>query len=248
MDYPKFPDGFKVYIEGSCFRGGAVSMFARAGCKAAMTSDEADLVVFLGGEDINPELYGENKHAHTFFNVKRDEREVELFNKCVENKIPMFGICRGMQFIHAMSGGKLYQHVRGHANGDHMIIDIETGDEMLASSMHHQMCIKNPSIIPLAYARKGTTTTATYEEAGRATYDEDHKDLEAAVYLSQRAIAVQGHPECMQATAPFVVWTLRRILDLLAELKVMDEVNKTKKGLKVIPDEIVEPCLVPNPA
>src|SRR6478609_9122442 len=124
--YPSFPAGFSVWIEGYCFRQGAVSMFARAGCKQALTVESADLVVFLGGEDIDPALYNEPVHRKTDFNSKRDEREVAVFKTCIENDIPMFGICRGMQFIHAMSGGKLYQNVEGHGGSPHDIIDVET--------------------------------------------------------------------------------------------------------------------------
>lgn len=226
--YPTFPPGFKVWIEGTCFRGGAVDMFARAGCKAATSPEEADLVVFLGGEDVDPALYGEKPHKSTHFNPKRDEREIELFGKCIANDIPMFGICRGMQFIHVMSGGKLWQNVLGH-HGEHKIIDVETGDELMASSIHHQMCIENDKLIPLAYAVPGTTRSSIYETAEKALHTDTHKDLEAAVYLEQRAIAVQGHPEICYGNT-YTKWCLNRILDFLAELSDMDRVTVTKKA------------------
>lgn len=220
--YPKFPKDFKVYIEGHCFRQGTIMMFARAGCKSAESIEDADLVVFLGGEDIDPELYGEKPHKHTSFNPRRDAREVAVFDKCIELKKPMFGICRGMQFIHAKSGGKLHQHVVGHAGRPHDIIDLESGDTLRATSLHHQMCVENEKCIPLAYAVPGTTQSAVYEGHGYAVHDPKHKDLEAAVYLEQRAIGVQGHPE-IDGESPYVKWCLNRVLDLLFELKMMDE-------------------------
>lgn len=249
-NYPQFPEGFRVWIEGQCFRAGAVAMFAKAGCKAANSPEESDLVVFLGGEDIDPALYGEKKHHKTGgCNIRRDERECDLFDKCVENNIPMFGICRGMQFIHARTGNKLYQHVLGHAAGPHLIVDVETGEKILATSMHHQMCIESPTIIPLAYAVEGTTQGAVYEYYGGAIHNATHKDLEAAIYLEFRAIAVQGHPEVASGrTEEYTVWCINRILDFLVELKAMDRIVETKQSItsvttKEIPAEIVEECL-----
>lgn len=227
--YPTFPTGFKVWIEGSCFRSGAVELFAKAGCKASSTVEDADLVVFLGGEDVDPGLYGEKPHKQTHFNESRDEREIEVFAKCIENDIPMFGICRGMQLLHVLAGGKLWQHVVGH-HGPHMIVDCETGEELEASSIHHQMCIEFDKIIPLAYAKSGTTRSSVYETYDKAVYTDSHKDLEAAVYLEQRAIGVQGHPEIVVGSR-YSIWCLNRILDFLAELADMDKIQVVKKAV-----------------
>ena len=41
---------------------------------------DADLVVFTGGEDIDPALYGKYPHKQTWFNRDRDKTEVEFFD------------------------------------------------------------------------------------------------------------------------------------------------------------------------
>lgn len=57
--------------------------------------EDADIVLFTGGEDINPALYGCKKHSSTYFNEKRDEEEIAAFNKVRSDQLCL-GICRGL--------------------------------------------------------------------------------------------------------------------------------------------------------
>lgn len=52
-----------------------------------------DLMVFTGGEDVNPALYGEKPHVSTRFNEKRDRFERQVWTDYKD--IPKIGICRG---------------------------------------------------------------------------------------------------------------------------------------------------------
>ena len=107
---PNF-NGAKVHVLPGAFYGAIVGLMAEAGWVRSVTIDEADLVVFGGGADISPELYGQEPLPQTYFDEDRDTHEIWAYNKCVTSKIPMFGICRGAQFLHAMNGGKLWQDV-----------------------------------------------------------------------------------------------------------------------------------------
>jgi gamma-glutamyl-gamma-aminobutyrate hydrolase PuuD len=83
----------KVYIE--CSSHAYMALFAALGHNIVRSELEADLVVFTGGEDVTPSFYGDKKHSYTGNSPERDEREAQLFNRCVERNIPMVGICRG---------------------------------------------------------------------------------------------------------------------------------------------------------
>ena len=74
----------------------------------------ADIVVFTGGEDVDPSLYNAEKHPKTYSNLARDLYEKEMFEKIKPHQL-VIGICRGSQFLCVMNGGKLIQHVNGHA-------------------------------------------------------------------------------------------------------------------------------------
>jgi GMP synthase-like glutamine amidotransferase len=219
--YPRL--GLRVLFVGSCFLAGAISMFAAADCVRAKSFDEADLVVFLGGEDVDPSLYGEKPLRGTYFNVARDKAEIDIFTECVAAGKPMFGICRGMQFLHVMNGGKLWQHVENHAiGGTHAIRDLVTGEVLQASSMHHQMCIEDENTFPLAYS---TGRSGRYCAASHELSSDRHDDLEAAIYPNINAVCVQGHPE-VSGTPEYTAWSLGKIEEFLDELALMGHNSK----------------------
>lgn len=69
-----------------------------------------DGYLFTGGNDINPELYGEKDNGKCGIIIKaRDELEKLVFQKAYSEDKPIFGICRGLQIINILLGGSLYQ-------------------------------------------------------------------------------------------------------------------------------------------
>jgi putative glutamine amidotransferase len=72
--------------------------------------DSADGLLFSGGEDIHPSLYGERVLEKCGpIDEQRDRFEMALFRGALERGVPVLGICRGMQLIVVASGGSLYQ-------------------------------------------------------------------------------------------------------------------------------------------
>ena len=73
---------------------------------------ELDGIVFSGGDDISPQMYGEQTIDSTFLNDDyRDAFDLEIFKWAFNKKTPMLGICRGAQFINVALGGSLYQDI-----------------------------------------------------------------------------------------------------------------------------------------
>lgn len=64
-----------------------------------------DGILFIGGEDIKEGYYNDELMIREF--SKRDEIEIELYKRCKENRIPILGICRGLQIINVAEGGTL---------------------------------------------------------------------------------------------------------------------------------------------
>ena len=56
---------------------------------------KADIVMFTGGEDVDPSLYGAEKHRTTHSNLERDLYEKSVFEKINPNQL-VVGICRGL--------------------------------------------------------------------------------------------------------------------------------------------------------
>jgi putative glutamine amidotransferase len=81
--------------------------------------DGLDGIVFTGGSDVDPALYGEPAHPTTQVKPERDAAEMLLLRAALANDLPLLAICRGMQLMTVAYGGKLHQHlpdVLGHDN------------------------------------------------------------------------------------------------------------------------------------
>lgn len=197
-------------------------MFARSNCRRAKSVLEADLVVFGGGSDVDPALYGELPHKTTFFNTTRDTKDMDLYLLCVEQGIPMLGICRGAQFLSVMNGGKLYQDIDNHY-GPHPILDIKKKQTIdCISSVHHQAVKPN--------LRGGMEIIATARKSNERWENNvsckvgDAVDIEAFFYRDTCCIGIQGHPE-YEGYHYFRKWSL----DLIEELVCHNpdiEINK----------------------
>jgi putative glutamine amidotransferase len=71
-----------------------------------------DGVIFSGGGDIDPELYGAEPHDATDEpRSERDAAEVRLLEAALERDMPVLAICRGSQLLNVARGGDLVQHL-----------------------------------------------------------------------------------------------------------------------------------------
>ena len=62
--------------------------------------DRVDLVVFTGGEDLSPYLYGDSFLSDDpIYNPDRDVSDYLTLRLAMDKGIPVFGICRGMQLM-----------------------------------------------------------------------------------------------------------------------------------------------------
>ena len=78
-----------------------------------------DLLVLSGGTDVSPSLYGAYPQKPHPYDIIRDKFEWGLVDQAVELGIPVFGICRGHQFLCVYHGGRLVQHLDGHGGSRH---------------------------------------------------------------------------------------------------------------------------------
>jgi putative glutamine amidotransferase len=81
------------------------------------------LVVTGGAGDLDPTLYGDERHPETGpVQQERDAYELALVRGALERGMPILGICRGMQILNVAYGGTIEQHlpdVLGHEEHRH---------------------------------------------------------------------------------------------------------------------------------
>lgn len=182
-----------------------MKMFKDLGFKSTPDIDKATIICFTGGEDVSPELYGEsifvasNNSPSSFINKKRDDQDALVFGFGCAAQVYMIGICRGAQFLNVMNGGKMWQHVNGHAGrGTHQIVDTETGEVVNVTSTHHQIMRPCEDGVVWAVARE-TSKREAFEEvwtlAEAAERNENTDDIEVVWYPETKCLCFQPHPE-----------------------------------------------------
>jgi gamma-glutamyl-gamma-aminobutyrate hydrolase PuuD len=76
------------------------------------TLDALDGVIFSGGSDLDPEMYGQEAHPETYGIVEqRDRAELALLEAALARDMPVLAICRGSQILNVALGGDLVQHL-----------------------------------------------------------------------------------------------------------------------------------------
>ncbi len=116
-----------------------------------------DAQLIMGGNDIDPYLYGEKTTYAKSVIRRRDVSELKFVRQFIESKKGMnFGICRGHQMCAVANHKKLIQDIQivegaseVHLNGDHLIdadrsseiFSIFDKDKILVNSLHHQSVI-----------------------------------------------------------------------------------------------------------
>jgi putative glutamine amidotransferase len=171
------------------------------------------LVVFTGGADVTPSYYGEERHKKTFNNEQRDAFEKKVFDRARGLGLPIVGICRGSQFVCAMSGGKVVQHITNHAGRWHNI-KTDEGESLFVSSTHHQMQLPPKEAVPIAWAEPKLSTC--YEGPEGVQYEPEY-EYDVVWYPHTNALGIQYHPEMMREDSKGFLYPaslMKRFFDL----------------------------------
>lgn len=189
-----------------------------------------DGLLLSGGADVDPARYGEPAAGARGLEPERDALEDEAYRAALSRRVPILGVCRGLQAINVLGGGSLVQHLEGHesapypspdvtrhplelAPGSRLALILGESTDLEVNSYHHQ-AVTADRLAP------GLRVAATADHAGLGELVEAVESTDPDHWL----IGVQCHPERTESSPPvferlwaaFVAACAERLADLPA--------------------------------
>jgi gamma-glutamyl-gamma-aminobutyrate hydrolase PuuD len=192
------------YVDAVERAGGRALLIPPSEVGVEETLSVLDGVVFSGGADVDPGMYGADAHPETDVpQARRDAGELALLQASLERDLPTLAICRGFQLLNVARGGDLIQHlpeeigndVHKQVPGEFAVhpVEVKEGSRLGSivgatpevTSHHHQALGRlGDGLVESAWAADGT--------------------LEAVEDPSRRfLVGVQWHPEASEDAALF---------------------------------------------
>lgn len=161
--------------------------------------DTLDGFLLTGGHDVNPALYGEEPVTECGMPcTPRDKMESLLLKAALEADKPIFGICRGIQFLNAWLGGTLYQDLPSQHPGGlehHMLppYDVPAHEVLVEMDSPLYKLLEKETLEVNSYHHQAIKTLAPGLKAMAVSTD----GLVEAVWMPDKrfVIATQWHPE-----------------------------------------------------
>lgn len=179
------------YEERNCISSDYIKFFQKYECNPVLIPNnlknpieyferlECKSLVLTGGEDILIH-YDEVKKGKIIFKNNRDRTEYLLLEYCLNNNIPILGICRGMQLINLYFKNMIEKLDVNHININHKITinSVFNEDKVIEVNSFHNNGIKSKNLS---------------KELKYFAFDEN--GVVEGVYLENKILAVQWHPE-----------------------------------------------------
>lgn len=192
----------------------------------------ADMVVVMGGEDVDPRLYGDivDYPGSGNHEPRADSAQIAVILEAMQHRRPLLGICRGHQLLNVALGGTLIQHlspgdphrgttdpadpftpmrIRLGAGGD-LHRDVDASQRVLCT--HHQAIAElGHGLRAVAHSSDGLVEAVAHERAPLT--------------------GVQWHPEHPHTAQQQLTPLLRRMERQLAEKAQQPAL---KRGLRIV--------------
>lgn len=164
--------------------GGVAVLLPPSDAAAALAVvSRLDALIIAGGADVDPWQYGAEPHTRTAgWRLDRDTWELALLDAASDARLPVLGICRGMQVMAVHAGGTLDQHTPdlvgtedhspGGAEFGETTVEVVPGTRLAeaigdhgdVACHHHQSVREHPGFVASAHAADGTMEAMERED------------------------------------------------------------------------------------
>lgn len=189
----------RAYVRAVVRAGGTPLVLPSVDEQVALVAESAlefvDGLVFPGGCDLSPKLYGGNPSAAFDADPVRDSFELALLQGARERGIPVLGVCRGMELINVAYGGTLRDGVSHPA-----AVDVEVDD--LGLVRVHDVNVAEGTLAHEIFGATRIEATCVHHQAPdrigpglEASIVADDGVIEAVEDRAARVLGVIWHPE-----------------------------------------------------
>lgn len=191
------------YIEAISEAGGIPLIIPYPGKNTCSTRyfNLCDGLLFCGGGDITPLLFGENLMTEKgSTDWKTDIFHIRFMQQALSFKLPILGICRGMQILNLALGGTIWQDMslRPEKSLNHMQLSADRSDichqlSVSRNSLLYKLC--GESLDVNSFHHQCINTLGDTLKTTAIAPDGVIEAVESSVFPF--AVGVQWHPECM---------------------------------------------------
>jgi putative glutamine amidotransferase len=164
-----------------------------------------DGIILSGGEDVDPKFYGQDPHRNLGSTIpERDLVEIAIVKYALENNIPLFAICRGIQILNVALGGTLIQDIQSQLKEP-----LQHSQKVNRSQDTHWVSISKDSKLSQVLGADRIRVNSLHHQAIdriandlRVVAQSSDGIIEAVEYIHSTPLmfAVQWHPESMDST------------------------------------------------
>jgi putative glutamine amidotransferase len=187
-----------LYLDAVRATGGVPVLLTPGETQVDVLVELLDGLILTGGGDISPQTYGGEDHPHLHIVcTERDAFECALAKAVLRGNLPTLGICRGMQLLNVVCGGRLHPHVpEAFGEVDHFCPKDR-------KPIRHDVCIVPDTQLAEIIQESPLSVVSWHHQAicsvppGWRIAAHSHDDLIEAIEHQDHpwAIGIQWHPE-----------------------------------------------------
>ena len=166
-----------------------------------------DGIILSGGGDVDPKHYTDERHEQVYaVDEERDSAEFKLTELAIDNDVPLFCICRGLQVLNVALGGTLIVDIPDAMPAS---IDHRHDPNVEPQFIEHEVSVSAESKLGQMVNSERVNTASWHHQSidtlGKGLQvvaSADDGIIEAVEMADKPVIGVQWHPEATAARDP----------------------------------------------